>query len=251
MVRAMQSAATEYVLSENVKASRRCLACGVPLPPRRWRWCAVSCHQYMLASLNRRTGLLQTLGIRYATFYFTEFMVVMDLLPYDSRQIYSYMLPRAKGRKPVEDFCALSNILGNIWWNEKSRTKKRYLASKEVLSRASRPRASMESVKPAGRTAPSVRSSSLICLELRSEDLDPAHLEGRIKRAYRRQAKKHHPDLGGQPETFLKIQEAYEKLRSWAKHPTFTRQRGFPDKWFYEGACNRWIKPVMLRKRRP
>ena len=93
-----------------------------------------------------RTGLLQTLSIRYATFYFTEFMIVMDLLPYDSKQIYSYMLPRTAGRKPVEDFCELSNILGNLWWNEKNRTKKRYLASKEVLDRAGGGPAPLESL---------------------------------------------------------------------------------------------------------
>lgn len=246
----MQQAAKKYVPSINAKAIKRCLACGAPLPSRRRRWCATSCPQYLLASLNRRTGLLQTLSIRYATFYFTEFMIVMDLLPYDRNQIYSYMLPRSGRRKPVEGFCELSNILGTLWWNEKNRTKKRYLASKEVLDRANKPQASVGIVMPTALTVPSVRSSNLIRLELQAEDLAPANLKDRIKSAYRRQAKKHHPDLGGRPETFLKIQEAYEKLTLWAKHPTFVRRRGFPDKWLYEGAYNRWIKPIIPRKAR-
>jgi DNA-directed RNA polymerase specialized sigma24 family protein len=103
---------------------------------------------------------------------------------------------------------------------------------------------------PAALTVPSVKGSSLIRLELSSDDLVPANLELKIKNAYRRQAKKHHPDLGGCQESFLKIQDAYEKLSQWAKRPTFIRQRGFPDKWFYQGANNRWIKPIVLRKKR-
>jgi predicted nucleic acid-binding Zn ribbon protein len=245
----MQKTAPIFVPSVKPKAKRHCLSCGKPLPPRLRRYCNMSCPQYLLASLNRRTGLLQTLSIRYGTFYFSDFLVVMDLLPYDSDQIYSYMLPRSAGHKPVEDFCELSNILGTLWWNEKNRTKKRYLASREVLSRGRKLEAPINSVMPASLTVPSVRSSNLITLELQPDDLAPTAIEQSIRNAYRRQAKKHHPDLGGRPETFIKIQEAYEKLRLWAKHPTFLRKRGFPDKWLYEGASNRWIKPIVPRRK--
>lgn len=246
----MQDQAQTYVPSVKTKSARRCLACGCVLPPRKRRYCAMSCQQYLLASLNRRTGLLQALSTRYATFYFTDFVIVMDILLYGVEQIHSYMLPRSPGKKPVEDFCLLSNILGTQWWNEKNRTKKRYLASRQVLEQARKTKAPVNSVMPTALTIPSVKGSSLIRLELSSEDLIPANLELRIKSAYRRQAKKHHPDLGGRRETFLKIQDAYEKLTQWARKPTFIRQRGFTDKWFYQGASNRWIKPIMPRKKR-
>ncbi len=246
----MQERAHNHVPVLKTKSERRCLACGDKLPPRHRRYCAMSCQQYLLASLNRRTGLLQALSTRYATFYFTDFVIVMDILLYGVDQIHSYMLPRSPGKKPVEDFCLLSNILGTRWWNEKNRTKKRYLASRQVLEQAQKPNAPVTSVMPAALTIPSVKGSSLIRLELSSEDLIPANLELRIKSAYRRQVKKHHPDLGGRQETFLKIQDAYEKLSQWAKRPTFIRQRGFPDKWFYQGANNRWIKPIIPRKKK-
>lgn len=245
----MHEHAQKYTPSLKAKTARRCLACGDILPPRHRRYCATSCQQYLLASLNRRTGLLQALSTRYATFYFTDFVIMMDILLYGVEQIHSYMLPRTPGKKPVDDFCVLSNILGSLWWSEKNRTKKRYLASKEVLERAHKPDAPIRSVMPSSLTTPSVKASSLIRLDLNTDDLIPANLELKIKAAYRRQAKKHHPDLGGCPETFLKIQEAYEKLTQWAKHPKFIRKRGFPDKWFYEGASNRWIKPIMPRKK--
>jgi hypothetical protein len=245
----MQQATAKNIPKVKPKNKRVCLSCGKPLPPRLRRYCATTCPQYLLASLNRRTGLMQTLGIRYGTFYFTEFIIVMDLLPYDSRQIYSYMLPRSQGNKPVTDFCELSNILGTLWWNEKNRTKKRYVASAEVLNRGNKVEAPVNSVMPGVLTVPSIKVGNLITLELEAGDLASGNHEQRIRHAYRRQAKKHHPDLGGCRETFIKIQEAYEKLQSWAKHPTYLMKRGFPDKWLYEGAYNRWIKPIVPRRR--
>ncbi len=244
----MQEAAHHYIPSVNAKSVRRCLACGAVLPPRNRRYCAMACQQYLLASLNRRTGLLQTLNTRYATFYFSEFAIMMDLLLYNSEHIFSYMLPRSPGKKPVEDFCELSNMLGTLWWNEKDRTKKRYAASQQVLEQARKVNAPVGAVMPVSFSVPSIRSGSLVTLELQSEDLVPANLEMRIKSAYRRQVKKHHPDLGGSSEIFLKIQEAYETLSNWAKRPTYIRRRGFPDKWLYQGAYNRWIKPIVQRK---
>jgi hypothetical protein len=246
----MQEAARQFVPSVNAKSVRRCLACGAILPPRNRRYCTMACPEYLLASLNRRTGLLQTLGTRYATFYFTNFAIMMDLLLYDSEQIFSYMLPRSTGKKPVEDFCELSNILGTLWWNERDRTKKRYMATRQVLDQACKLDAPVGTVMPVSFNVPSIRAGSLIILELRSEDLAPANLELRIKSAFRRRAKKHHPDLGGSSETFLKIQEAYETLSNWARRPTYVRRKGFPDKWLYQGAYNRWIKPIVQRKSR-
>ncbi|MCP4747625.1 MAG: DnaJ domain-containing protein [Desulfobacteraceae bacterium] len=77
-----------------------------------------------------------------------------------------------------------------------------------------------------------------------------SNLKNHIKSAYRRQAKKHHPDIGGDAQTFLKIQDAYDSLICWAKNPTFTRKRGFPDKWLYQGYNDRWIQPSISRKQK-
>jgi hypothetical protein len=237
----------------SVKATgniRRCLACGEALRPRNRRYCSLACQQDLLASLNRRTGLLQTLNTRYATFYFTEFVIMMDLLLYNSDQIFSYLLARSPGRKPVEDFRQLSNRLGTLWWNERDRTNKRYLATWEVLEQARRRDAPVGTVKPVAFSTPAVRSGSLVALDIRADELIPAKLGPRIKRAYRRQVKKHHPDMGGSQEMFLKIQEAYETLIHWARHPTFISHRGFPDKWLYQGACNCWIRPIPAKRKR-
>lgn len=222
---------------------RICMACGNPLPPRHRRYCANTCRLQLLHTLNRRTGLLRALNTRYATFYFTDLMIIMDLLPYDMEQIYSYMLPRGSGNKPVDDFCTMSNMLGTHWWNERHRTKKRYLASRHVLAQARATELPIAAVIPATLSVPAVRVSNLIALELKAADLTLANMRTRIKQAYRCQVKKHHPDLGGTAQEFVKIQEAYEKLINWSKNPTFIRRGGFDDKWLYEGAHNRWIQP--------
>lgn len=228
---------------------RICLACGGPLPPRHRRYCANECRQNLLATLNRRTGLLKALNARYATFYFTDFVIVMDMLLYDNDQIYSYMLPRSFGKKPVDDFCELSNMLGTMWWNEKNRTKKRYMASQFLLEQANKSDKPKDTVIPAALAVPNVRSSNLITLEIKATQLTFANMQTLIKQAYRRQAKKHHPDIGGNAQAFRKIKEAYECLLDWSRNPSFIRRSGFPDKWLYEGAYNRWIQPIVKRKK--
>jgi predicted nucleic acid-binding Zn ribbon protein len=243
------TAAPKILLPVRQDAPRRtCLACGGALPPRHRRYCANECRMQLLATLNRRTGLLKALNIRYATFHFTEFVIVMDMLPYDREQIFSYMLPRSFGKKPVADFCDLSNMLGSQWWDIRDRTKKRYVASERLLQQARKPPLPKEAVIPSALIVPSVRASSLIALELRAGDLSPANMQGRIKQAYRRQVKRHHPDIGGNARMFRTIQEAYEKLIEWSKNPTYVRRSGFPDKWLYEGLNNRWRQPIVQRK---
>lgn len=224
-------------------AQRRCLSCGTTANMARKRYCSLACRQRLLAALNRRSGLLKALNIRYATFYFSEYMVVMDVLPHGEDSIYSFMLPRSPERLPVGDFCALSEALGKAWWAEQGRTKKRYRASQSVLAMAAPADADTHGVIPYESTLPSVRGAAMMSLKFDQKDTDPATLERHIKSAYREQVKRHHPDLGGKPAAFRKIQEAYEKLIDWARNPTFVRRSGFPDKWFYDGYVQRWIQP--------
>lgn len=223
----------------------KCLSCGSILPNRRRKYCSLECRQQLRDCLNRRTGLLKALNTRYATFYFNEFLIVMDVLPYGTDQIFSYMLPRTKGNKPLEDYRKLSNLLGNFWWAEADRTKKRYKASEHLLDKARKSDDPAESVIPIYRIYPSVGGASLVALQLKKTDLKPSRLQEILKRAYRKQAKKHHPDLGGSSSTFRKLQEAYENLLNWSRNPSYIRRsNGFPDKWLYEGESNRWIQPT-------
>ena len=193
--------------------------------------------------LNIRTGLLKALNTKYATFYFTKHMIIMDLLTFDSKAIYSFMFPRSIGEKPAEDFGRMSDILGNAWWAEKKRTNKKYLAARHIFEQAKRDNVLTDSVKPREIQIPTVKKTSLIHLKLSKAELDTPRLQNIIKSAYRLQAKKHHPDRGGDNTTFIKIHQAYEDLINWAEQPAFFKRRGFPDKWFYDGKKNKWVQP--------
>jgi ribosomal protein S14 len=231
--------------------SHRCLSCGTTERMVRRRYCSMACRQKLRETLNRRTGLLKALNTRYATFYFTDLLIILDILPHGDDQIHSYILARSQGRKPFADFSVMAEMLGKVWWAERRRTRKRYLASRHVLDKARKPAAPSSRVIPMEMNIPAVKGAALIFLKLDESALNLATAEERIKSAYRLQAKKHHPDLGGDSAMFRKIQQAYENLLQWAKNPIFVRRSGFPDKWFYDGTANRWVQPTPHPKPKP
>jgi hypothetical protein len=215
---------------------------------KRRRYCSIECRQKLRTNLNMRTGLLQTLQIRYATFYFTENLIILDMLPYGSTDLLSFIFPRANGKKPVDDFCKMFNLLGNSWWEEVRRTKKRYLASRHILAKAMPIDGDINSVRPLEVREPTRIARCMTHLRLKQADLRSPNLQSTIKRAFRRQAKRHHPDQGGEAALFRRLRDAYEQLIRWAENPTFTTRRGFPDKWFYEGGLDRWTQPAPIRR---
>lgn len=212
------------------------------------RYCSVACRQKLRHQLNIRSGLLKALNTQYATFYFTDEWLIMDLLPYDRQRIFSFIYPRSHTRKPVEDFASMANVLGNAWWSAKRQTRRSYLATRHLLQQADRKSDALDVVRPVERKVPAIKNGSRLLLHLNigREDLHSPALKAKLKSAYRCQAKRCHPDLGGDEETFRKIHAAYEELVKWAETPTFLRRHGFPFKWFYDGCKNRWVQPAPL-----
>ncbi|MCG6911881.1 MAG: J domain-containing protein [Deltaproteobacteria bacterium] len=233
----------------NPHKSGGCLSCGKTEGLGRRKYCSVTCRQQLRYQLNVRTGLLKALNTRYATFYFTDSLLVLDILPYNESGIFSFLYPRESGKKPSEDFSQMSNVLGNRWWQEKKRTRRSYLASRLVLEKADRKNDAPGALKPQDIRIPTLKGNgrSLVHLQLSRADLDRPELKKVIKSAFRRQARKHHPDFGGGGGAFRRIYQAYEDLMTWAEEPTFTRRSGFPDKWFYDGEKNRWVQPAPRR----
>ncbi|MFZ7127022.1 MAG: J domain-containing protein [Desulfobacterales bacterium] len=221
----------------------RCLSCGCSENMGRRRYCSVECRQRLRYKLQVRTGLLRALNTRYATFHFDDRMIVLDVLPYGSKEIFSFLFPRSNGNSPADDFNAMADILGNYWWAEKRKTRRNYLASRSLLKRARTDKAPT-ALMPVERIRPSVSSRALLHLKLGRKDLNSPDLDDIVRRAFRRQAKRHHPDLGGSAALFRRLHEAYTELLSWAENPSFFRRQGFPDKWFYSGERNRWVQPI-------
>ena len=214
----------------------------------RRRYCSVTCRQRLRFKLNLRTGLLRTLNTRYASFSFTDRVVILDVLPYGEGRIFSFIYPRSPRGVPAEDFSRMADVLGTAWWDERRRTHKRYLATRLLFEQASRNGSAVDSVMPFDLATPRVNGSSLVHLQIGKTELASPRLQQVIKNAYRLQAKRHHPDRGGSTAMFRKIQSAYEDLLRWAEAPSFVRRTGFPDKWFYDGERNRWVQPTPERK---
>jgi hypothetical protein len=171
----------------------------------------------------------------------------MDVLIYGSKEIFSFMYSRSLDRNPAEDYSRMSDMLGKEWWAEKKRTNRNYLASGYLLKRAERNKSSIDHVAPIETEIPTIRNSVLTYLKLGKAELNSPDLEKIIKSAYRLQAKKHHPDLGGDTTMFRRVHQAYLKLIDWSENPSYLQRRGFPDKWFYDGNKNGWVQPTPRR----
>ena len=94
----------------NGKEPNRCLSCGTTEHIGRRRYCSIDCRQRLRQRLDMRCGLLQALNTRYATFYFSDLLVIMDILPSGYKEIRSFFFPRTPGKSPGEDFGRMADI---------------------------------------------------------------------------------------------------------------------------------------------
>jgi hypothetical protein len=104
------------------------------------------------------------------------------------------------------------------------------------------------SLRPTAINIPSVKTNALNYLGINKDDLTSVELRKIIKISYRKQAKIHHPDLGGHAPTFRKLYAAYQELLHWAENPTYIHRRGFTDKWFYDGENKKWVQPIPIHR---
>ena len=235
------------VNNQNQK-SNFCLSCGTTKNINNRRYCSVKCRQHLRQRLNMKSGLLQTLNTRYATFYFSDTRIILDIVPYGFKEIFRYVGRRKEGNNPATDFHIMTNKLGEAWWAESNRTNRGYVASLHVLKLATRHAMADGLQRPKLMRIPTIKLDLLKCLEIDKADLHSHELSKIIKSAYRRQVKIHHPDLGGNAATFRKIHAAYKELLCWADHPVYVKRRGFPDKWYYDGDKKKWLQPVSMKK---
>jgi hypothetical protein len=232
------------LVSEN---KHRCFSCGTKENIDKRKYCSIRCRQNLRQKLNARSGLLQALYARYATFHFSDTMIIMDIAPAGFKEIFRFTQERVAGQKPAEEFSKMANMLGRAWWAEEQRSRKNYLASRHVLNLAQKHSAGTF-LRPKLQKVPTIRTEILKHLGMEKEDLNSTQLTKIIKNSYRQQAKIHHPDLGGHASKFRKIHAAYKELLQWSENPRFIHRRGFPDKWFYDGENKKWIQPIAVRK---
>lgn len=231
----------------NTEKQNQCLSCGSTENINNRKYCSIKCRQNLRQKLNMRSGLLQALNTRYATFYFSDTIIILDIIPRGVKEIFRFTQQRSINHKPAEDFGKMANMLGRAWWEEEKRTAKKYLASRRVLELATKYPAQI-SLRPTVINIPSVKTNALNYLGINKDDLTSVELRKIIKTSYRKQAKIHHPDLGGHAATFRKLHKAYKELLHWAENPSFIHRRGFANKWFYDGENEKWVQPIPIHK---
>ena len=150
---------------------------------RRRKYCSVACRQRLHYKLQVRTGLLKALQTRYATFYFDDRVIVLDLLPYGRQEIFSFLFARRPGVAPADDFSQMANVLGSDWWAERRRTHKKYRASQHLLRHARQGATDIHTVMPVEERRAVIKDNLLIQLKIDRKELNSQNLDKVLKKA--------------------------------------------------------------------
>jgi DnaJ domain len=224
-----------------------CLACGTDgIKPGR-RYCSKTCRQQILWVLSLSNGLLRVFNARYAAFSFNKSYVILDVLPIWSKEISRFVHKRGAGRKPAEDLKHLILKSGNEWYHAINNKSSKSYASLCLLKKNNNHQISPTSIKPEKKVRPrlsKIERASLKLLKIKIDELFCDEQIPKIKSAYKRLAKIHHPDVGGDAEKFKKLNEAHQQMLGWAENPQFTAKRALVDCWSYDGTTNKWSPPL-------
>jgi len=226
---------------------RTCLSCGTEEMKKGRRYCSKECRQKVNWVLALSKGLLITLNARYAAFSFTREMVMLDVYPSWSKDISRFTYGRKDGQKPAEDLKCLVVEWGREWHRLVNNKNSRSRASLTLINRTNQKDIHPEDVKPCRRVRPRLsrtEATSLKVLQLSRDDLSSESSNERIKSAYKKMAKIHHPDVGGDEESFKLLQNAHEQMLHWAENPQYTFRKALEGCWFYDGYTGRWSPPL-------
>ncbi len=245
---AAQDPITGTALKPSLRAVKRtCLSCGTEDMKKGRRYCSKECREKIHWVLSLSKGLLRTLNARYAAFSFTRDMVMLDVYPSWSQDISRFSYDRKNGRKPAEDLKCLVVQWGREWHSIVGSKKSRSYASLTLINKTNQKGIDPEDVKPSRRVQPRLsrtEASSLKVLKLSRKDLSSDGSRQTIKSAYKKMAKIHHPDVGGDAEAFKQLQNAHEQMLQWAENPQYTFRKALVGCWFYDGYTGRWSPPL-------
>jgi hypothetical protein len=227
---------------------RLCLACGsTPLPKARRRYCSDKCKQRLDFALYICTGLLQALRCRYAAFSYTSSVLILDVLPAGSEVISRFVWQRTSRSKVADELLQMVNHAGRKWYRRERETGSSWWASQHLLDEGLRKDIPLNRVVPVSKRTPQLNEAqnrALKLLKLTKEQILSENGTESLKSAYRRKAKKHHPDKGGARSRFVRINEAHAQLLNWAKNPKFSSRAALRNSWCYDAAKGRWAPPA-------
>jgi hypothetical protein len=172
---------------------------------------------------------------------------MLDVLPVWSRGISRFILRRSNSSKPAEDLKSLVLESGREWHHMVDNNSSKSYASLFLLEKNHKKDVDPDSIKPNRRARPRLSKQENKCLRILKLDRSVLSSEGKrviIKSAYKKMAKLHHPDMGGDAEKFRQLSEAHKQMIMWAENPQYTSRKALHDCWSYDGATNRWSPPL-------
>ena len=224
-----------------------CLACGKENIGARKRYCSKACQGYIQWVLSLSKGFLRALNTRYAAFSFTRDQVVLDVFPIWSKHISRFSRTRTRGSKPAEDLKQMVLEFGRQWHEMVDNNHSMSYASLHLANQNHQKSIAPEQIKPDRECSPRLSKQETGCLKilkLERNDLSNDGSKSRIKTAYKRMAKVHHPDAGGNEDQFKKLSNAHEQMLLWAENPQYTSRKALRDCWSYDGFTSRWSPPL-------
>lgn len=227
--------------------ARSCVACGSTGMDGRRRYCSSECRTQMMWVLSLSNGLLSIFNTRYASFSFSRVQVVLDILPAWSKEISRFTRKRTPGRKPADDLKRLILDSGSEYYTIIADKKSRSFASQSLLIKNCNSRIPVKSVKPDSKKSPrfsKAERESIKCLKLKLEEILSEEKAARIKSAYKKMARVHHPDMGGDAAEFRKLKDAHETMLIWAQNPHFTSKRALEGCWSFDSLNGKWSPPL-------
>jgi len=168
---------------------------------------------------------------------------VSDLVQALSR----FVSRRIEGNKPAEDLKNLVLQFGQEWHHIVNNNGSRSYASLCLVNQNHSKDIQPSSIRPDRKSLPRLSRHETRCLEmlkLKRADLSDDGRTVKIKSAYKRMAKVHHPDVGGDEEAFKKLNDAHAQMLLWAENPHYTSRKSLPGCWSYDGATSRWSPPL-------
>ena len=226
---------------------KKCLACGKTGIDARRRYCSNECRKQIMWVLSLSSGLLSIFNARYASFSFNRSYVIFDILPAWSKEISRFTHKRTSGKKPADDLKKLILDSGSEWYSIIGAKKSKSFASLSLLRKNSNGALSLRAIRPDSKKKPrfsKTERESLKCLKLKLEELISEEKASKIKSAYKKMARIHHPDMGGDAEEFRKVKDAHEQMLMWAQNPQYTSRKALADCWSYDASTNKWAPPL-------
>jgi hypothetical protein len=201
----------------------------------------------MLWVLSLSKGFLNVFNARYAAFSFNNTYVILDILASWSTDIARFTSKRSYGKKPAHDLKDLILNSGREWYQIIDNNNSRSYATLFLHNKNATKKIDPKSIKPSNKLNPRFsrdEKKSLGVLELEIKELIASEKKSKIKSAYKRLAKVHHPDMGGNEEDFKRLSEAHQQMLLWAENPQFTSRKALIDCWSFDADSNRWAPPL-------